>query len=202
MADGTLSMAEGLGLKALDSNELRRKLIPNLQNLKSSIQHGLEVSSPKISGNPQIISTQSIDPTSSSHLVCEPVNLQSIKTHSPSRKLQQVFFEERLIMEAEQRAILVQGNNQFTRQSTEVHNSNPKTLYNARGNPYVEGDPNLGYSPRSLQPRYSQPLLNVVPNPNITHPLELASVRANPDKGSTISPSRQPFIKTNSQPFT
>lgn len=105
-------------------------------------------------------------------------------------------------MEAEQRAILVQGNNQFTRQSTEVHNSNPKTLYDARGNPYVEGEPNLRYSPRSLQPRYSQPLLNVVPNPNITHPLEPASVRANPDKGSTISPSRQPFIKINSQPFT
>ncbi|KAF7136638.1 hypothetical protein RHSIM_Rhsim08G0140000 [Rhododendron simsii] len=102
MADGTLSMVGGLVLKALDSNELRQKQIPDLRNPKSSIQHRPEVPSTLISGSPQIISTPSSNPTISPHLNCGAVNLQSIKTQSPSRKLQQVFFEERLIMEAKE----------------------------------------------------------------------------------------------------
>ncbi|KAG5540726.1 hypothetical protein RHGRI_020833 [Rhododendron griersonianum] len=57
MADGTLSMAEGLGLKTLDSNELRRKQVPHMEspnngipftlNPQRSSNSGLEVSKGK-----------------------------------------------------------------------------------------------------------------------------------------------------------
>ncbi|KAG5540731.1 hypothetical protein RHGRI_020837 [Rhododendron griersonianum] len=69
----------------------------------------------------------------------------STKNSSPSRKLQQVF-EQALIREAEERSSHLQVKAaQFDSQQKQVQNSgpNPKILYNARGNPYEEGDPNM-----------------------------------------------------------
>lgn len=110
------------------------------------------------------------------------------------------FFEEGLILEAEERAARVHSHTyQFSHQSIEVRNTSPKILYNARGNPYEEGDPNMGYSPRSLQPRYSQSHVNAVDNPSSTRPVDLDSIRANPDRGFTTSPPREPLSKTHSQ---
>ncbi|KAG5557719.1 hypothetical protein RHGRI_007839 [Rhododendron griersonianum] len=95
---------------------------------------------------PQFTST-SVDPGSSStgFGIHSP---KSTKNTSPSRKLQQVF-KEALGREAEERAAnLLDNNSQLELSSGKVQilNSNPKILINARGNPYAEGDPNLGYS--------------------------------------------------------
>ncbi|KAG5562241.1 hypothetical protein RHGRI_005095 [Rhododendron griersonianum] len=51
MVDGTLSMAEGLGIKALDSNELRRKQVPHIESPKSGIPFTLNPLGPSISGD-------------------------------------------------------------------------------------------------------------------------------------------------------
>lgn len=148
----------------------------------------------------QILSTPSKNPSSSLLSETGALNLNVIKTQSPSRKLQQAFFEEGLILEAEERAARVHSHTyQFSHQSIEVRNTSPKILYNARGNPYEEGDPNMGYSPRSLQPRYSQSHVNAVDNPSSTRPVDLDSIRANPDRGFTTSPPREPLSKTHSQ---
>lgn len=58
--------------------------------------------------------------------------------------------------EAEERATnLLDNNSQFERQQGKVQipNLNPHILFNARGNPYVEGDPNLGYSLEDIKPQ-------------------------------------------------
>ncbi|KAI8564163.1 hypothetical protein RHMOL_Rhmol03G0160700 [Rhododendron molle] len=62
---------------------------------------------------------------------------------SPSTNLQQDF-EQALAREAEERATA----SPFTchQEQVQVSTSNPKILFNTEGNPYVEGDPNLGYS--------------------------------------------------------
>lgn len=105
-----------------------------------------------------------------------------------------------MILEVEERAARVHSHtNQFTHQSTEVTNPNPKTLYNARGTSYKEGDPNMGYSPKSLQPRYSQSRVTAVSNLSSTHPVDLVSIRANSDRGIPTSPPRQPIGKPHSQ---
>lgn len=109
-----------------------------------------ELRSPRTDGNP---------PHSSATLGFGAHSPKSIQTTSSAGKLQQALFEESLILEAKERATHgahVQGNTyQSTRQSLEVQISNPKTLYNARGSAYLEGDPNLGYSPKSLKPWYT-----------------------------------------------
>lgn len=162
--------------------------MPNSQNPKSSILFGVEVSNSPISDIYQILTTPPKNPSSSLQLETGAINLNPIKTQSPSRKLQQAFFEEGLLLEAEERAACVHSHtNQFTRQSTEVTNPNPKTLYNARGIPYKEGDPNMGYSPRSLQPRYSQSRVTAVSNPSTTQLVDLISIRANSERHSHIS---------------
>ncbi|KAI8568134.1 hypothetical protein RHMOL_Rhmol02G0173800 [Rhododendron molle] len=64
--------------------------------------------------------------------------------------------EESLKLEAEERVHHLQGNvYQFERQIEKVQNSNPnpKILFNACENPYVEGDPNMGYLIEDTKPR-------------------------------------------------
>ncbi|KAG5557728.1 hypothetical protein RHGRI_007846 [Rhododendron griersonianum] len=209
MADGTISLADGLGLKALDSNELRRR------------QQVLDPSkSPHFHPSPMKVETQQGGNSGDS-------SPKTSKHSSHSRKLQQVF-KEALVREAEERAsVLLAGNTkignisdhiisqdmkveaedelkgsvppssscgsvahspklqnnpnpsaaqkkeaeararvthlhgntyQFQRTPSEVRKSNlnSKILLNARGNPYVEGDPNMGYSLEDTQPRYRQ----------------------------------------------
>lgn len=161
MADGTICLADGLGFKALDSNELRRKHQVS-ENLKSQQSHptvlDLEASRVIISGDFNLGSSlRNADPTSSpaGFGACSP---KSTKNSSLSRKLQQVF-EEALIREAEERATKLQDTTcQFDHQDKEqvqIPNPNPKLLYNALGNPYVEGDPNLGYSLENTRSRYT-----------------------------------------------
>ncbi|KAG5565795.1 hypothetical protein RHGRI_001652 [Rhododendron griersonianum] len=82
MADGTISMAEGLGIKALDSNELRRKQVPHMESPKSGIPFAL-------------------NPLGASFSGLGAHSPKSSKNTSPSRKLQQVFFEEGLRVQAE-----------------------------------------------------------------------------------------------------
>ncbi|KAI8563946.1 hypothetical protein RHMOL_Rhmol03G0148300 [Rhododendron molle] len=93
------------------------------------------------------------------------------KKSSPSRKLQQALFEEGLILDAEERA----RQQQHEVLDLEVQNSNPnsKVLINARGNPYAEGDPNLGYSGEDIKPGYAKSELkkgkNAVVELDVTH---------------------------------
>ncbi|KAF7139205.1 hypothetical protein RHSIM_Rhsim07G0156300 [Rhododendron simsii] len=77
MAEGTISFAEGLGLKALDSNEVRRQQ----KHVRSS---------PMISTHKP---SDLCSPKESSPTISLPKIIQ--KT-SPSRRLQQVFEEELL----------------------------------------------------------------------------------------------------------
>lgn len=61
-------------------------------------------------------------------------------------------------MEAEEQVTHFHGRTyHFEHQQSKVQNSNsnPRILFNARGNPYVEGDPNLGYSMQDIRPRNS-----------------------------------------------
>ncbi|KAF7119420.1 hypothetical protein RHSIM_Rhsim13G0129500 [Rhododendron simsii] len=131
MADGSISFAEGLGCKAQDSIEMRRKQMLIPQNPKSSIQCGLEVQSPLTLVHSHAISNTQGNAPSSLQPATEAVNLNSSEAQSPSRGPHQAFFQE----------------------GVQVDKPNPKILYNAKGNPYVEGDPNLGYSVEDVKPR-------------------------------------------------
>ncbi|KAG5536390.1 hypothetical protein RHGRI_023981 [Rhododendron griersonianum] len=73
------------------------------------------------------------------------------KNPSPSRKLQQVF-EQALQREAEERAAQLIVNSET--EKVQHPNPKPRILINARGNPYEEGDPNMGYSLEDTKPRY------------------------------------------------
>ncbi|KAG5540764.1 hypothetical protein RHGRI_020862 [Rhododendron griersonianum] len=64
------------------------------------------------------------------------------------RKLQQALFEEGLILEAEERA-----RNVPLHQQVQLPIPTPKVLINARGTPYLEGDPNMGFPEADTKPR-------------------------------------------------
>lgn len=118
MADGTISMMDGLGLKAVDSNELRRK-----QKIT------VESDTPLISTQIHSIQPGNLSPSTSSGIGA--YSPKSTRTSSPARKMQQALFEESLKLEAEERAARVHGNtHQVSRQSSEVQFPNPKILYN------------------------------------------------------------------------
>ncbi|KAI8567881.1 hypothetical protein RHMOL_Rhmol02G0155800 [Rhododendron molle] len=73
----------------------------------------------------------------------------------PSQNLQQVF-EHALIREEEDRATHLHFNAspfKCHQEQVQVPSSNPKILYNVNGNPYVEGDPNFGYTVEDTLPR-------------------------------------------------
>ncbi|KAI8564160.1 hypothetical protein RHMOL_Rhmol03G0160400 [Rhododendron molle] len=150
MADGTISIEEGLGFKAIDSNEIRRKQrgisdpLSPIQlnpmpsgNLNRSSPTELEAHNPKYMkpielGNPLVPNSNEairassaafethklfdlcpgalnpqVSPTlPSSSSGSGPITTIPSKQSSPSRKLQQAFFEEGLILEAEERARL------------------------------------------------------------------------------------------------
>lgn len=99
---------------------------------------------------------------------------KSLQKSSPSRKLQQVF-EQALVQEAEEQAIHLQSTtSQFGgyQNQVQVPHPNPKVMYNPRGNPYLEGDPNLGYSLEDTRPRYNatgstshQPVMDSITDP-------------------------------------
>ncbi|KAG5553260.1 hypothetical protein RHGRI_011203 [Rhododendron griersonianum] len=147
MADGTISIADGLGLKALDSNEVRRKQqISDLSKSSQvrSTQMEMEIQKVNISGNfnsVPILGNVNQATTSTGFGSFSP---KTAKNLSPSRKLQQVF-EETLVREAEERAAHLSNNINSTRYS--------QTLINARGTPYLEGDPNMGYDEADTKPR-------------------------------------------------
>lgn len=141
MADGTVAFVDGLGLKALDSNEVRRRQIselPKSPQFRSILAEG-ETQKMNISGavNQLRVAVPSSSPTAYGEF-----SPSSSKRASPSRKLQQVF-EHALIREAEERAHL----------QVPIPVPNPKILYNTRGQPYVEGEPNLGYPIVDTRPR-------------------------------------------------
>ncbi|KAG5531833.1 hypothetical protein RHGRI_026448 [Rhododendron griersonianum] len=215
MADGTISLADGLGLKALDSNELRRRqqvLDPSKSPhfhpspMKVETQQGGNSgdSSPKTSkqSSPSrklhqvfeealvreaeerasvLLAGNTKIGNISDHIISQDMRVEdevALKgsvppsgAHSPksqnnpnpnaAQKIQQTLFEDGLKKEADARARVthLHGNTyQFQRTPSEVRKSNPnsKILLNARGNPYVEGDPNMGYSLEDTQPRYRQ----------------------------------------------
>ncbi|KAF7127042.1 hypothetical protein RHSIM_Rhsim11G0000800 [Rhododendron simsii] len=65
-------------------------------------------------------------------------------------------FKQALIREAEEQAIQLQGDASQSvshHKQVQLSTSNPKVLYNARGNPYVEADPNMGYAVDETRPR-------------------------------------------------
>lgn len=193
MADGTISIADGLGFKAIDSNEIRRKQrsvsdSPVCPSSHSTLQGKLSNSPPQ--------GVESLSPKSN-------------KATSPARKMQQVFFEERLIMEAEERAVQSKAT-QSSNHQIEVKTSNPTIRNNARGDPYVEGDPNLGDCSRSLKPRYSSDFLA-----GLTHsttlmiefdskPVPTSPVNTGPPSFSQADPTppqqQQPINRPHPQP--
>ncbi|KAG5513049.1 hypothetical protein RHGRI_038539 [Rhododendron griersonianum] len=204
MADGTITFAEGLGSKALNSNEMRRlqknarysppnsthipfDLCPSPSTERTSPSRKLqqvfeeellkEVAGQQQlnSGNPRFsldleFPSLSKDENKRGSSFREPVptvsssgfgahSPKSDANPSPSRTHQQALFEQGLILEAEGRsAVQLQG------QPHEVSSSNlnPKTLFNARGIPYLEGDPNMGYSEADTKPRQPQNLPQLV----------------------------------------
>ncbi|KAG5552992.1 hypothetical protein RHGRI_010976 [Rhododendron griersonianum] len=225
MADGTLSMVEGLGLKTLDSNELRRKQVPHMESPNNGIPtRSVQASSPKGFGAHSPKSPKSTSPARKlqqafqnerrqlesearmleivSHLEDELNNsadpfildvvtakLQSVQqtwkedrqkeaeeratrlnSNRPSsstasgilgpesqqnpthpRPQQQTLFEETLILEAEERARLELHQQQQQQEVSSI--PVPKTLVNARGTPYLEGDPNMGFDETNTRPR-------------------------------------------------
>ncbi|KAF7124059.1 hypothetical protein RHSIM_Rhsim12G0101200 [Rhododendron simsii] len=160
MADGSISFAEGLGCKAQDSIEMRRKQMLISQNPKSSIQLGQELRKLSISTRLRLKVLHGIHielffqegvimaaekPANHVQVGLGEFSPNSPRKISPSRKLQQVF-KQALICEAEERATPLL-------KQVQVDKPNPKILYNAEGNPYVEGDPNLGYGVEDVKPR-------------------------------------------------
>lgn len=109
------------------------------------------------------------DPTGSRSLISSsipPSSPNGFGIHSPKTNRNpssaQKLFEDGLIKEAEARAKVthVHGNTyHFQRTLSEVQKSNLNLtiLVNARGDPYVEGDPNLGYSLEDTKPRNAPP---------------------------------------------
>ncbi|KAI8529943.1 hypothetical protein RHMOL_Rhmol11G0015000 [Rhododendron molle] len=84
MADGTIAMAEGLGFKALDSNELRRKQITHIDCPKTSIPIPREPSGPIISGEIDLHGTDSRSAPSSSPNRFGAHSPKSSKTPNPN----------------------------------------------------------------------------------------------------------------------
>ncbi|KAG5548904.1 hypothetical protein RHGRI_014310 [Rhododendron griersonianum] len=107
MADGTVSIADGLGLKALDSNELRRRQqISEFSHSSQSRPNLTEVGHTNMRGNSgdsrsriNLGNTVHASYSDGSRVSSPKTSKQS----SPSRKLQQVF-EEALAREAGERA--------------------------------------------------------------------------------------------------
>lgn len=84
----------------------------------------------------------------------------------------------------------------FEHQQSEVQNlnPNPKFLFNARGNPYLEGDPNLGYSLEDSKPRYATPNLH-----SGAVPTTVSSPRISPD---TIPVPKPQYPQAQHHQFT
>ncbi|KAG5557629.1 hypothetical protein RHGRI_007773 [Rhododendron griersonianum] len=91
MADGTISIADGLGLKVLDSNEVRRKQQisdPSKSSQVRSTQMEMEIQKVNISGDfnlVPIIGNANQATTSTGFGSFSP---KTAKSPSPSRKLQ------------------------------------------------------------------------------------------------------------------
>lgn len=123
MAEGTISMADGLGIKALDSNEVRRRQGIHLDSTQTTQIHFPISSNPKSStsgelGIPHQYFTNESHSGSTLQVSVPISSLNGFEAHIPkspkksslARKLQQVFFEESLKMEVEERGALVQSN--------------------------------------------------------------------------------------------
>ncbi|KAI8535307.1 hypothetical protein RHMOL_Rhmol10G0163900 [Rhododendron molle] len=111
MADGTISFSDGLGSKALDSNEIRRKLrgIDPLITKSSVTSPQLDFApvSPNINGamSDSTSQPQSRPSLPENSIYTSPMGVQSRSPSSgTATKLQQAIFEEGLAMEAEERA--------------------------------------------------------------------------------------------------
>lgn len=178
----TIPMAD-LGSKAVDSYVVRRKkkdiaqsTQSNVisvakdnqsctQNFRSSSAKDHEVPT-KIS-SPKSISTSSPNPNPQSSTY--PKDTSDLGVHSPkssqnpspARKLQQVFQQEIMRVATEERenkgsdspVNFLENPTQIDSKGPEFKASASPTLRNARGDPYLVGDPNRGYSPEAILPR-------------------------------------------------
>lgn len=112
MGDGTISLADGLGFKALDSNELRRRqqvLDPSKSpHFHPPMKEGIQQRGNSGDSSSTINLGNTVHASySDGSRVSSP---KTSKHSSPSRKLQQVF-EEALVREAGERASeLLAGN--------------------------------------------------------------------------------------------
>lgn len=86
MAEGSISFVEGLGIKAQDSNELRRKQTSS-QKPKCTVHSGLEEPNPLTSVHSQTTPTLQDNSSMSSQMEFGSINLPLFKTQSPSRML-------------------------------------------------------------------------------------------------------------------
>lgn len=110
MADGTISLADGLGLKALDSNEVRRRQQSSDLTKFPQSQMGVEIQQMSNSGNLNSGFTLGNEEHATSSAGFGAFSPKTSKNTSPSRKLQQVF-EEALGREAEDQASDLFGSN-------------------------------------------------------------------------------------------
>ncbi|KAG5521738.1 hypothetical protein RHGRI_034083 [Rhododendron griersonianum] len=263
MADGTISMAEGLGCKALDSNEIRRRQ-KNISDPNGSLHLQQPRSVNPNSGNPlelefPLLCTfnehtlgsslrQAIPTTSTSGFgVYSPkesdpqanfgVHSPKYTKSSPVRKLQQVFQNERMQLDSEARMLEIVGhledelNNSAdpfvldvvtaklqsiqqswkeaeeraaslsdTREQEQVRSpkTSPTILYNPRGTPYVEGDPNMGYSLEDTRPRYNSRGSDSSSNKPELNPSHIPH-QINPNANPLIQPHQPQIIPRQHQ---
>ncbi|KAI8530017.1 hypothetical protein RHMOL_Rhmol11G0021300 [Rhododendron molle] len=109
-----------------------------------------------------------------------------------------------MVLEA---AAQAQGTHVTTSQHQEVpfSNPNPKTLYNARGIPHLEGDPNLGYSEEDTKPmrplaseRYSVPSISpqAIPHQGSNNPRLITNVhKPKPKNWASLLQSQSPSME-------
>ncbi|KAI8559247.1 hypothetical protein RHMOL_Rhmol04G0157700 [Rhododendron molle] len=116
MANGTISMEDGRGSMALDSNEVRRKQKihpnplsntqnhqPKLTNPRSSTSGDLGIPQQFLSNVSQSRPMVQDSVPSSSQYGLGPISPKSPNKSTPARKLQQALFEESLQLEAKER---------------------------------------------------------------------------------------------------
>ncbi|KAI8530281.1 hypothetical protein RHMOL_Rhmol11G0044500 [Rhododendron molle] len=243
MGDDTISFGESSGIKALDSNEIRRKHRERRASLISDstvllLSLGSEPKNPNYKRSMSDFSarTPSKSPLPGNLYPCSSGTGSRSPKSGTAQKLQQALFEEGLLMEAEVRArheqqqenpslsrqiqqavveeglvleaeAQAQGTHVTTSQHQEVpfSNHNPKTLYNARGIPYLEGDPNLGYSEEDTKPmrplaseRYSVSSIppQAIPHQGSNNPTPITNVhKPKPKNWASLLQSQSPSME-------
>ncbi|KAH7845300.1 hypothetical protein Vadar_000409 [Vaccinium darrowii] len=170
----------GLGSKARDFKKRRLGLASSTLNTNSPA-YGEKIQ------NEDLVSSSISVPPPSTNLTLQTSTHSSISSDfgahspkstqnpSPARELQQVFQEEITRVVSEERdlspklSVLPEVSTLPGSKDLEVRASTPPILCNARGDPYIEGDPNRGYPLDATLPR--------IPETYPVHPLPIDTTK-------------------------